>query len=70
MTKKDYIIIAEEIKKAYIRPTYFQGEGINALNEAYQKGIRIVTENLAEQLAFDNPRFDRVKFYQACGLVH
>lgn len=64
MTRKDYILIAEAINQA--RAT------ANAALPARQRacmlqGINLTTNELADRLYADNPRFDRGRFYAACN---
>ena len=64
MTKKDYIKIAAALAQA--GNTHFQYVPTNA-------GARLQYEacvgRLADTLAADNPKFDRARFYAACGVV-
>ena len=54
MTKKDYIAIASVLKQ---------------YNESYTKGWDFnIFEAFADILAKDNNKFDKNKFYKACGL--
>ena len=66
MTKKDYQLIAEAISNA----RSFLNDGYYGLPEpAERKAVRFaIYRDLADSLAADNPRFDRVKFRAACGL--
>lgn len=56
MTRKDYELIA------------------NAINDCVYPGagdyntVRLVARKVADELAEDNPRFDRNKFLGACGV--
>lgn len=60
MTKKDYKLIAN----AFAAVTE-----IHAHSDQYTKHIiRQVAKELAVDLLRDNPRFDRDKFFEACGL--
>jgi hypothetical protein len=66
MTKKDYELIA-----GVINPLV---EGLEVLTkvkpEAYThiSVVRELVNNLSTKLETENPRFDRIKFWQACGL--
>jgi hypothetical protein len=60
MTRKDYVIIAESIKAS--RDNW---EGFNS--EA-QEAIDGLTRKMASALWLDNPRFDRARFLEACGV--
>ncbi len=60
MTKKDYILIAESIKKtldSYDRE-YCQ---------THRRAIKDVALGLAQSLSAENPKFDYFKFTEACG---
>jgi hypothetical protein len=60
MTKKDYELIAEGLEASrYLI-------GVSNDTEAMYRNI---VSNIASSLKNDNPRFDRVKFYRACGLT-
>lgn len=59
MTRKDYEAIAERL--ARLADKYQYDEGRNILAE--------VVQDLAEEFAEENPRFDFDKFVTACGLV-
>ncbi len=59
MTKKHFKAIAEIIK------TNLKDAGDN---EAMLKGIEYLANDLAEYFAQDNPKFDGIKFAEACGL--
>jgi hypothetical protein len=58
-TRKHFDVIAEVISKELL---WFQNPNGN-------KAIRTVARSLADKFADDNPRFDREKFYAACGLT-
>lgn len=66
MTRKDYELIAKVINPLV--------EGLEVLTkvkpEAYThiSVVRELVNNLSDKLQADNPRFDRGKFWQACGL--
>lgn len=60
MTKKHYQLIAEELNAAL---ELNRSEGRAALNAT----MRII-EGLATIMRRDNPRFDRARFYAACGV--
>jgi hypothetical protein len=53
MTRKDYILIAKTINDAY----YLD-----------QNKKLTIARDFADELSFDNPRFDRARFLTACGL--
>ncbi len=62
MTKKDYELIAEAINELSTKPI----KGIP--DDAFADGVRAVAEHLAVALNRDNPRFDKDRFMEACGL--
>jgi hypothetical protein len=53
MTRKDYVLIARNIEQAYY------------LDETQRNTI---AQDLADSLSMDNPRFDRARFLEACGV--
>lgn len=53
MTKKDYVAIAAVLAGPY--------------SSSDREGVRAVAERMADMLERDNPRFDRVRFLQACA---
>lgn len=57
MTKKDYELIAYCVRETRLRHTSDDAEA--ALDE--------VAHTLADSLALENERFDRVRFLAACG---
>lgn len=54
MTRKDYERIAKAVRQAYAK-------------RLDNKDVAIVAQCLAYELALDNPRFDALKFRNACG---
>lgn len=61
MTKKDYELIAQSVRNV---------RGDDALNAAGQQTTcDALAVELAHQLGWDNPRFDKGKFLAACGCV-
>jgi DNA-binding phage protein len=60
MTRKDYILIAEAVKRANDNWTGFAPEAGLA--------IEGLAKSLSTQLAIDNPRFNRALFLEACGV--
>ena len=57
MTRKDYVAIASCIK--------FQYDG---QTPAGRDALKLVARDIADEMARDNPRFDRARFLKACGL--
>jgi hypothetical protein len=66
MTQKDYVLIAEVIKRASELDAIIE---VSRGTEIVSIGHYTLTERFAQMLAADNPRFDRAKFQKACGLV-
>ncbi len=64
VTKKDFKAIAEIIRKHTIRA----GHPDPFLVRTAKDIARIYATNLADYFATQNPRFDRQKFLNACGL--
>ena len=62
MTRKDYEVLAEEIRNAH------EGWGNDEDRAIARRTMFSFVENLEEYLADENPRFDSVKFREACGL--
>lgn len=59
MTRKDYVLIAEILKAN--REDFIEGEDGFAL-------LNILAHQFANGLEPDNPRFDRARFLEACGV--
>jgi len=64
MTRKDYVALAEAINKA--RRKVSGGVPIGLVSDL---AIETVENSIADDLASDNPRFDREWFLQACRMV-
>ena len=66
MTRKDYEALASNIRHAH------QFVGNVAITKGKQEIARatmsVFVENVTQYLAADNPRFNRDKFLEACGL--
>jgi hypothetical protein len=62
MTKKDYELIASEIRKMPHIPLEIRETGKRTL---YRE--EMFANSLATRLEEDNPRFDRTRFLEACG---
>ena len=58
MSRKDYIIIAEALKRA----RYYDA------NPAYARGLDKAVISLVEVLKAENSRFDEARFYSACEI--
>jgi hypothetical protein len=63
MTKKDYIVIAKAVNKAYISLSY---ASVN-MGET-KRSLQTVADALAYELKLENARFDSNKFIEACGI--
>jgi hypothetical protein len=65
MTKKNYIAIAEIVKK------HFKGAvGYNGNDEVIKATIRQLISDLAYNVLMpDNPRFNEERFFVACGFI-
>lgn len=55
MTRKDYELVAEQLRFAWAR------------GELTQEGLNNLAEGLADGFKRDNQRFDRERFLNACG---
>jgi hypothetical protein len=64
MTKKDYELIAMSVWRSG-----FIINGNKIKQEARESMRRLIANDLASSLAHANPRFDRIKFLQACGVT-
>jgi hypothetical protein len=61
MTRKDYVLIAQVIKTQIDMSDKFQ-------EELSKVGAQNIAYDLAWKLGEDNPRFDRARFLEACGV--
>lgn len=77
MTKKDYELIAENIRRRIntdIKHVVHLAEPLGtkakemACKQAYIEGIASTVAALATALAHDNSRFDTSRFIEACGI--
>lgn len=59
MTRKDYVLIADILKNN--REDFIKGEDGFTV-------IEIIANQMANALEEDNPRFDRARFLEACGV--
>ena len=71
MTKKDYIIIADVLKIAFIETRNIRAETSEEAGSRYVLlgAIKSIIRALALVMKKDNPRFNRRRFYDTCGLV-
>jgi hypothetical protein len=70
MTRKHYIAIAAKFKAEYesaLRKCGCSGEQ-GMFFEGQAAGVRLAVEAFASLAAQDNPRFDRTRFLNACGV--
>lgn len=70
MTKKDYELIAEQLR--YATPNWDNAPYSFEMNDIYKTG-RLdawanICKTLADGLQLQNPKFNRSKFLKACGL--
>lgn len=63
MTRKDYVLIAQALK-AHAPEVSAYTQYADGFNTAHAK----IAAKLADSLARDNPRFDRARFLEACGV--
>lgn len=68
MTKKDYELIAKALNDARNTITVL---GVSQQSRTHEqlKGVGFCVFTMAHRLANTNPKFDRVRFMQACGFV-
>ena len=67
MTKKDYILIAQSM--SLVRERYISEQcGGKVIPTGYTHALNDTAVELARQLGWDNPRFNRVRFLTACGI--
>lgn len=57
MTRKDYVLIAQAIKRAKDE----------CLSDDTTGAVKQAARNVALSMERDNPRFDRARFMAACG---
>lgn len=72
MTKKDYVKIAAVLNMGCIQGVSFGFDSTPEMERAYKVGSREqwleIVNRISGVLSQDNPRFDRAKFLEACGL--
>lgn len=64
MSRKHYRALAQAIRDARPYASPIGRPEIQAANDVVDN----VARNLADECKRDNPRFDRVKFFAACGV--
>lgn len=57
MTRKDYVLLAEALKAV-----------VQSVDKPERTGAMLAAHELSYRLGQDNPRFDRRRFIEACGL--
>lgn len=67
MTQKDYVQLAAAFKVTRPDMMYALGERGHDERAAQMTQWQADMEMVADVLAADNPRFNRVTFYNACG---
>ena len=65
MTKKDFEAIAAAIRDATEAAVSFRPESADSLRRVHGSMARTIATTLAPT----NPRFDRARFLQACGVT-
>ena len=64
MTKKDYVKIAAAFKETKVVGDARTDDAVFAAMGTWNA----LREEIAAICAIDNPRFDRARFYKACGM--
>lgn len=59
ITRKDYVLLASAIERAHTE----------SLGSDMKEGSSLTAERIADALQADNPRFDRARFLNACGVT-
>ena len=67
MTRKDYIKLAGALYESRL-VDLSPKKGSLAKDKAFRDAHRSACFAVADTLATDNPRFDRARFLEACGL--
>lgn len=62
MTRKDYVMIAKHFKGSINYEQSFNN------NQAGANSLKFLALTLSSSLEKDNPRFDRARFLDACGV--
>lgn len=69
MTRRDYYLIADAIRQQIDRRLPRDEDDRKAdPNMAGLTALYMTARGLADNLAENNPRFDKYKFFDACGL--
>ena len=70
MTKKDYELIARAIYRSLISPRRKSPQsGSLESQDKYADQHRLTAQHVANALERENPRFDRDRFIEACGVL-
>lgn len=67
VTRAEYIKIADAVKQSRNVIGMFSTDDESTANRLI--GVAVVAERIADVLADDNPRFNRDRFLDACGLA-
>lgn len=68
MTRKNYVSIANHIKRTLdlgLLANAYENDGFHA---AYMQGAKDMVQAIANACKEDNNRFDQDRFFDACGL--
>lgn len=69
MSKKDYILIAEVLRRANYQAMQGSYNGSikePSVNTLIQETITCIIGDMAEALENNNPKFNKAKFWEAC----
>ncbi len=64
MTKKDYVMISDNIR------TVYESEKNMLKNEKATRAIEILIQMLSKSFKNDNPKFNQYIFERACGITN
>ena len=68
MTRKDYILFADMMSQFLDSVHMTADMGLHAEAESQLDGAVVMVNRLCDMFSSDNPRFDEVKFREACGI--
>ncbi len=66
MSRRDYVAIAAKLRHSL---GFADGEMSECEREAARRAVACAAFGIADALAADNVRFDRVRFLAACGVT-
>ena len=73
MSRKDYEVMAATVFAPMVSNARIL-RGVESMlghesvrSDVKAETVEVMAYNLVQALAYDNPRFDHVKFYEACG---